>query len=137
MADAPDEALGLRFQVHVEDIGDLGDWQKCEGLAVEYDIFEYKEGGENGYVHRFPGRAKHQNIKLTRPISPTSSTVAAWVGKVRQRARPLNGLDPRARCVRQAGRAVEPHRGVPGPVDRPHPRRHGEPGRHRGPRDRS
>jgi phage tail-like protein len=82
MADAPDEALGLRFQVHVEDIGDLGDWQKCEGLAVEYDIFEYKEGGENGYVHRFPGRAKHQNIKLTRPISPTSSTVAAWVGKV-------------------------------------------------------
>ena len=74
MADAPlDEALGLRFQVHVDDIGDLGDWQKCEGLSVEYDIFEYKEGGENGYVHRLPGRAKHQNIKLTRPINPNST----------------------------------------------------------------
>jgi phage tail-like protein len=77
-----DEALGLRFMVHVDDIGDLGDWQKCEGLSVEYDIFEYKEGGENGYIHRLPGRAKYQNIKLTRPIDPSSKLVANWVAKV-------------------------------------------------------
>lgn len=79
---APLEALGLRFQVDVSPIGSLGDWQKCEGLSVEYDIFEYKEGGVNAYVHRLPGRAKYQNIKLTRPISPASKDVAAWVSKV-------------------------------------------------------
>jgi phage tail-like protein len=83
-----DEALGLRFIVHVDDIGDLGDWQKCEGLGVEYDIYEYKEGGENAYVHRLPGRAKYQNIKLTRPINPSSTLVANWVAKVlRERVR--------------------------------------------------
>jgi len=37
MSNAP-EALGLRFLVNVDDIGDLGDWQKCEGLSIEYDI---------------------------------------------------------------------------------------------------
>ena len=68
--------------MNVDDIGDLGDWQKCEGLSVEYDIFEYREGGENGFVHRLPGRAKYQSIKLTRPINPDSSKVADWVAKV-------------------------------------------------------
>jgi phage tail-like protein len=87
MGTAPDEALGLRFKVKVDDvagilIGDLGDWQKCEGLSVEFDIFEYKEGGENGYIHRLPGRAKYQNVKLTRPINPQSGTVAKWVATV-------------------------------------------------------
>lgn len=78
----PTEALGLRFQVDVSPVGSLGDWQKCEGLSVEYDIFEYKEGGVNAYVHRLPGRAKYQNIRLTRPISPGSREVAAWVSQV-------------------------------------------------------
>lgn len=87
MGAGPDEALSLRFQVHVDNvagiqIGDLGDWQKCEGLSVEFDIFEYKEGGENGYIHRLPGRAKYQNVKLTRPINPQSGTVAKWVATV-------------------------------------------------------
>jgi phage tail-like protein len=87
MAAAPEEALSLRFQVHVDNvagiqIGDLGDWQKCEGLSVEFDIFEYREGGENGYIHRLPGRAKYQNVKLTRPISPASGVVAKWVATV-------------------------------------------------------
>jgi len=76
-----EEALGLRFQVHVDPIGDLGDWQKCEGLSVEYDIYEYKEGGENGYIHRLQGRAKYQNIKLTRPMTPSSKVVADWIAK--------------------------------------------------------
>jgi phage tail-like protein len=79
-----DEALSLRFQVHVDAIGDLGDWQKCEGLTVEYDIFEYREGGENTFVHRLPGRAKYQNIKLTRVINPSSKAVSDWVAKVLQ-----------------------------------------------------
>jgi phage tail-like protein len=83
MATSTEPALGLRFTVMVDDIKSLGDWQKCEGLTVEYDVFEYKEGGENGYIHRLPGRAKYQNIKLTRPITNQGSgTVMDWVAKV-------------------------------------------------------
>ncbi len=82
MATAAEPGLGLRFSVKVDRIGSLGDWQKCEGLVVEYDIYEYKEGGQNAFTHRLPGRAKYQNIKLSRPMNSSSSQVAAWVSAV-------------------------------------------------------
>lgn len=73
--------LSLRFMVRIDggDARDLGDWMKCEGLTVEFDVFEYQEGGENSYVHRIPGRCKYPNVRLTRPLNPDSSKVAAWV----------------------------------------------------------
>ena len=71
--------LTLRFKVTIDHKTELGNWSKCDGLAVEYDIFEYREGGENGFIHRIPGRRKYQNIKLTRPLDRQSSEVAKWV----------------------------------------------------------
>lgn len=82
----PDPGLGLRFQVTI-DGQSLGNWQKCDGLMVEYDIHEYREGGENGYVHRIPGRAKYQNIKLTRPVDSSSINVSDWMASVQSRVR--------------------------------------------------
>jgi phage tail-like protein len=77
-----DPALGMRFTVTIDGHSSLGNWSKCEGLTVEYDVHEYNEGGLNGFVHRLPGRAKYQNIKLTRPIDGTSAAVAGWVASV-------------------------------------------------------
>ena len=82
MADTP-HAQSLRFRVKIDGHGDLGNWSKCDGLAVEYEVFEYKEGGENAFVHRIPGRAKYQNIKLTRPVNKDSSKVANWMAKLK------------------------------------------------------
>jgi phage tail-like protein len=88
MADQPGErtepGLGLRFvaEVDLADGTKLGAWQKVEGLTVEYEIHEYKEGGVNDFIHRLPSRAKYQNVKLTRPITPDTSKVAEWVSKV-------------------------------------------------------
>jgi phage tail-like protein len=77
-----ENALALRFKVVIDGFGSLGDWTKCDGIAVEYDVMEYREGGENGFVHRLPGRAKYQNIKLTRPIDRYSLLVAKWVATI-------------------------------------------------------
>lgn len=74
-------ALGLRFKVKI-DGQDFGNWQKCDGLSIEYDVFEYKEGGENGFIHRLPGRAKFESIKLTRPIDEHTARVSLWVQSV-------------------------------------------------------
>lgn len=74
-------ALALRFAVTIDGLL-LGDWTKCDGLSIEYDVTEYREGGENGFVHRLAGRAKYTNIKLTRPIDASSAEVAAWVASV-------------------------------------------------------
>lgn len=78
-----DIALGLRFHVTIDGKDSLGDWTKCEGLTVEYDVYEYKEGGLNAYVHRLPGRAKYQNLKLTRPVTKATADVLAWLSKVK------------------------------------------------------
>ena len=39
--------LGLRFKVKIDGF-DFGNWEKCDGLTVEYEVKEYSEGGENG-----------------------------------------------------------------------------------------
>ena len=82
-----ESGLGLRFQVKI-DGRSFGNWQKCDGLAVEYDVHEYKEGGENGYVHRLPGRVNYPNVKLTRPIDSGSASVSAWVASLQIRMVP-------------------------------------------------
>jgi phage tail-like protein len=79
--------LSLRFIVTV-DGQNLGNWTKCEGLQVEYDIHDYPEGGVNAYVHRLPGRAKYQNIKLTRPVDSDTKEVIAWLVSVQARVTP-------------------------------------------------
>jgi phage tail-like protein len=79
----PDTALGLHFHVTIDGKDSLGDWTKCEGLTVEYDVYEYKEGGLNKYIHRLPGRAKFQNLKLTRPVSKATADVLAWLSTVK------------------------------------------------------
>jgi phage tail-like protein len=78
----PDSAVSLRFSVVIDHRITLGSWTKCEGLTVEWEIQEYREGGLNDFVHRLPGRRKYQNIKLTRPVDVGSREVAAWISKV-------------------------------------------------------
>src|SRR5437764_78401 len=85
-------AQSLRFRVKLDGGADLGNWSKCDGLAVEYDVFEYKEGGENAYVHRIPGRAKYQNIKLTRPINKDSKKVTDWIARLQLEVRRQTGI---------------------------------------------
>jgi len=84
---ASEPGLSLRFTVEI-DGQDLGNWSKCEGLAVEYDVHEYQEGGNNSFVHRLPGRAKYQNIKLTRPVDSSTRSVVAWLASVQARVTP-------------------------------------------------
>lgn len=77
----PETALALRFRVEI-DGHSLGSWTKCDGLSVEYEVFEYQEGGLNDYVHRLPGRRKYSNIKLTRPLDKDSADVTSWISKL-------------------------------------------------------
>jgi len=77
----PETALSPRFTVSIDGVA-LGTWTKCEGLAVEYEVFEYQEGGFNDYVHRLPGRRKYPNVKLTRPLDQDSPTIVQWVSKM-------------------------------------------------------
>ncbi len=82
MSERVNYGLTLCFKVTLDDQTDLGSWTRCEGLTIEYDVQEVKEGGNNDYVHRLPGRAKYQNLKLTRPIDRDTQKVADWLASV-------------------------------------------------------
>jgi phage tail-like protein len=77
----PHRALSPRFTVSIDDF-DLGTWTKCEGLSVEYEVFEYQEGGWNDYTHRLPGRRKYPNVKLTRPLDKDSQQLVTWISQM-------------------------------------------------------
>jgi phage tail-like protein len=78
----PGLGLRLRFIVTIDGQGSLGEWTKCDGLAVEYEIVEYAEGGNNSYVHRFPGRRKYSNIRLTRVVNASTTAVMVWLASI-------------------------------------------------------
>jgi len=44
----------------------LGGFSECSGLDMTMDIYEYKEGGVNDRIHKFPTRAEFSNITLKR-----------------------------------------------------------------------
>jgi phage tail-like protein len=52
-------------------------FQSVSGLSVEYDMDEYKEGGENRFTHKLPVRTKYADMVLKRGMV-TDSEVIAW-----------------------------------------------------------
>jgi phage tail-like protein len=67
-ASLPDPVGELRFQVLLDDAV-IGAFAECSGLSVEYDIFEYQEGGEMRYIHKFRGALKYPNLVLKRGVT--------------------------------------------------------------------
>lgn len=65
------------FEVDGESIGLFGE---ISGLEVTVDTVSYAEGGENGFVHRLPGRLTWPNIVLRRGIT-NSDALFSWVNK--------------------------------------------------------
>ncbi|MFC8371650.1 MULTISPECIES: phage tail protein [unclassified Streptomyces] len=60
----------------------LGAFNGCEGLASTVEVEQYREGGNNGFVWQLPTRVTFSTIRLTRPLTPDTSKVAAWISSV-------------------------------------------------------
>src|SRR4051794_13359252 len=54
----------------IEIVGLLaGGFSECSGLQVELEMHEYREGGQNDFIHRFAGAAKHPPLVLKHGLS--------------------------------------------------------------------
>jgi len=60
----------------------LGNFNSCEGLSSSVEIQQYQEGGNNGFVWQLPSRVTFSNITFTRPLTPDTSKVAAWITSI-------------------------------------------------------
>jgi phage tail-like protein len=56
-------------------------FKEVSGLQIETEVFEYREGGVNDYIHRLPGPTKSGNIILKRGMGLTQEFLE-WYGKI-------------------------------------------------------
>ena len=56
-------------------------FQEVSGLSSESDVIEYREGGENRYVHKLPGSTKFSNLVLKRGII-SDPKIMEWIKNV-------------------------------------------------------
>jgi phage tail-like protein len=56
---------------------------EMSGLQLETVVTEYEEGGNNGFVHRLPGRTKIGNLTLKRGIV-ASNDFFKWYSEILQ-----------------------------------------------------
>jgi phage tail-like protein len=43
----------------------IGTFSQCRGLELRIDVYEYREGGNNDFVHQLPGPVQYPNLVLT------------------------------------------------------------------------
>jgi phage tail-like protein len=56
----------------------LAGFSECSGLEATLELFDFKEGGVNDYVHKFPTRASFANITLKRGVSLLPDDLWKW-----------------------------------------------------------
>lgn len=84
-----DPAISVSYNVTVDGFIPLGFWNKVEGLGMEYEVFEYREGGVNGYMHKFVGPVKFTTLRLSRPVDATSPALMMWLQSNSMKVVPL------------------------------------------------
>jgi phage tail-like protein len=66
---SPDPFISFNFMIEVN--GEfVGAFSECSGLQVETEIYDYREGGMNDYVHHLIGPTKYQPLILKHGLSP-------------------------------------------------------------------
>jgi phage tail-like protein len=96
-----DPHVGMFFKVEAGDT--IGYFTEVSGLAMEYEVEEYKEGGVNDFVHKLRGRAKFPNLVLKRGITSNEAFTkwfAACREKLERRELTLTMLDQTLNPVR-------------------------------------
>jgi len=70
------DVAGTLFKMAVDYM--VAGFSECTGLDATVEVFEYREGGLNGYVHKFPTRASHSNITLKRGLIYLYDDLWTW-----------------------------------------------------------
>lgn len=78
MARTTDPSPSFRFHVEIQGVN-VARFSECSGLEIENETFDYKEGGQNARLHRFPGRFKFNNLTLKKGIATDGQMLWKWV----------------------------------------------------------
>ena len=70
----------------------LGGFSECSGLEMSLDVEDYKEGGRNGEILKFPIRVKWTNITLKKGIGASTALWDWHYGFVTGQGRRRDGI---------------------------------------------
>ena len=63
----------------------IGTFRQCNGLSMEFDVFEWAEGGNNEFIHHLPGRLRYPYLRLESGLTEDDA-VQKWFWATRQKA---------------------------------------------------
>jgi len=85
-----DPYRSFHFLVEIEGLL-AGGFSECQGLSVETEVHEFREGGVNNHVHRFAGPSRSPNLVLKRGLTAIDTLWEWHQDVVRGRFRRRNG----------------------------------------------
>ena len=65
---------------------DIGAFNECRGLNMEFDVFEWAEGGNDEFIHHLPGRVRYPYLSLSAGMTD-KATMQEWFWATRDQAR--------------------------------------------------
>jgi phage tail-like protein len=68
-----------RFLLEVDGV-EIGVFREVTGLQLTVGVEEYQEGGQNGFVHKLPGRMSWPHLVFRRGLTD-SDALFTWVAK--------------------------------------------------------
>src|SRR3954451_15471742 len=74
-----DLAVGSRFLLEIDGV-EIGVFREVSGLGLTVKVEEHQEGGQNGFIHKLPGRMTWPNLVFRRGITD-SDALFEWVQK--------------------------------------------------------
>ncbi|UZN02562.1 phage tail protein [Cellulomonas sp. S1-8] len=78
-----DPVSTMNFMVTIDNVH-IGAFTALDGLSAQYEVRTYAAGGENGFVHKLPGRLTYGTVKLTRPVGWRDDELVGWFDDVAQ-----------------------------------------------------
>jgi phage tail-like protein len=89
-------------------------FSECSGLEVMTEVFEYKEGGLNDHVRKFPTRSSHANLTMKHGMIYLYDDLWTWHdGFVQGRGRRKDGLIVLLDEARKPAKVWKFRRGIP------------------------
>ena len=57
------------LEVSIPEIDTIGMFSHCSGLELSFEVYEYREGGNNEVIHRLPTALRYPNLVLSRGLT--------------------------------------------------------------------
>src|SRR4051794_24639341 len=76
-----DPYLAFNFLVEIDGLA-VGGFDEVTGLQAEVEVFDYREGGQNEFVHRLAGPVRYPASLVLRRGLTAADTFVSWFEEV-------------------------------------------------------